>query len=175
MFSTQCESTILSGSSDDIMILDTHNNLPHYAPLFRGVDPAPLFTWLRNCREVGGDTRVEFAGDKLFVRVLRRDTGARESFKWETHREYVDLQYILGGGEVIEWAPAEKLSADAAYDVAADLQFYAPAAADALLAMRDGLFVFLFPGDGHKPLVSDGHNRQIHKIVAKIHKSLLVV
>ena len=167
MFSIRCESTILSGSSDDFMILDTHDNLAQYTPLFRGLDPTPLFAWLRNCRDVGCGTKVEFAGNKLFAKALRLDTRARDACKWESHREYVDLQYILGGGEVIEWAPAEKLSADAAYDVAADLQFYAPAAADALLAMRDGLFVFLFPGDGH--------NRQIHKIVAKIHKSLLVV
>ena len=157
------------------MILDTHDNLTGYAPLFRDVDPAPLFAWLRNGREVGCGTRVEFAGDKLFASVLRRETGSRESFKWEAHREYVDLQYILSGGEVIEWAPVERLSADAGYDVAADLQFYAPAAADALLTMRTGLLVFLFPGDGHKPLVTDGHNGEIHKVVAKIHKSLLVV
>ena len=65
--------------------------------------------------------------------------------------------------------------ADGAYDEKTDFQFYAPAGADALLSMQDGLFTFLFPSDGHKPLVSDGNNRQIHKVVAKIHKSLLLV
>ena len=175
MFSIRCESTILSGSSDDFMILDTHDNLPHYTPLFRGVDPAPLFAWLRNCRDVGCDTKVEFAGNKLFAKALRLDTRARDACKWESHREYVDLQYILGGGEVIEWAPAAKLVADGAYDEKTDFQFYAPAEADALLSMQDGLFAFLFPSDGHKPLVSDGNNRQIHKVITKIHKSLLLV
>ena len=157
------------------MILDTHDNLRHYAPLFQGVDPTPLFDWLLNCRDVESGTKVEFAGDKLFAKALRQDTGARGDFKWETHREYVDLQYILGGGEVIEWAPAAKLSANVAYDEATDFQFYAPAEADALLSMQDGLFTFLFPADGHKPLVSDGVNRQIHKVIAKIHKSLMVI
>jgi|FLOH01.1.fsa_nt_gi biofilm protein TabA len=187
MSSTGCGSTILNGSSKGftrlppvgtflgLMILDTHKNLRHYAPLFRSVDPTPLFDWLENCRDVESGTRVDFAGDKLFAKALRQDTGDRGAFKWETHREYVDLQYILGGGEVIEWAPAAKLSADIAYDEATDFQFYASAEADALLRMQDGLFTFLFPADGHKPLVSDGNNRQIHKVIAKIHKSLLVV
>ena len=175
MFSIRCESTILSGSSDDFMILDTHDNLAQYTPLFRGLDPTPLFAWLRNCRDVGCDTKVEFAGNKLFAKALRLDTRARDACKWESHREYVDLQYILGGGEVIEWAPAAKLVADGAYDEKTDFQFYAPAEADALLSMQDGLFAFLFPSDGHKPLVSDGNNRQIHKVIAKIHKSLLLV
>ena len=157
------------------MILDTHNNLSHYAPLFRGVDPSPLFSWLQTCRDVEPGTKVEFAGDKLFARTLRQDTGARDAFKWETHREYIDLQYILAGGEIIEWAPAAKLAADVAYDEKTDFQFYAPAAADALLTMQDGLFTFLFPSDGHKPLVADGTNRFVHKVIAKIHKSLLVI
>jgi YhcH/YjgK/YiaL family protein len=175
MFSIRCESTILSGSSDDFMILDTHDNLAQYTPLFRGLDPTPLFAWLRNCRDVGCDTKVEFAGNKLFAKALRLDTRARDACKWESHREYVDLQYILGGGEVIEWAPSAKLVADGAYDEKTDFQFYAPAEADALLSMQDGMFAFLFPSDGHKPLVSDGNNRQIHKVVTKIHKSLLLV
>jgi YhcH/YjgK/YiaL family protein len=106
---------------------------------------------------------------------MRLDTGGRNAFKWETHREYIDLQYILGGGEVIEWAPAAKLVADVAYDEKTDFQFYAPAEADALLRMQDGLFTFLFPADGHKPLVADGANSHIHKAIAKIHKSLLVI
>jgi len=157
------------------MILDTHDNLRHYAPLFRDVDPTPLFDWLLNCRDVESGTKVEFAGNRLFAKALRRDTGARDAFRWETHREYVDLQYILGGGEVIEWASAAKLVPNVAYDEKTDLQFHASAEADALLSMQDGLFTFLFPSDGHKPLVSDGNNRQIHKVIAKIHKSLLVL
>lgn len=157
------------------MILDTHDNLHRYAGIFRDVDPQPLFDWLRICRDVPLGEKVEFAGDKLFAKTMRLDTGARDAFKWETHREYIDLQYILGGGEVIEWAPAAKLVADVAYDEKTDFQFYAPAEADALLRMQDGLFTFLFPADGHKPLVADGANRHIHKAIAKIHKSLLVI
>jgi biofilm protein TabA len=157
------------------MILDTHDHLHRYAGLFRGVDPQSLFDWLKTCRDVPLGEKVEFAGDKLFAKTMRLDTGARDAFKWETHREYIDLQYILGGGEVIEWAPAAKLVADVAYDEKTDFQFYAPAEADALLRMQDGLFTFLFPADGHKPLVADGANRHIHKAIAKIHKSLLVI
>jgi YhcH/YjgK/YiaL family protein len=157
------------------MILDTHDNLLHYAGLFRDVDPQPLFQWLQTCRDVPLGEKIEFAGDKLFAKTMRLDTGAREAFKWETHREYIDLQYIVGGGEVIEWAPAAKLVPDGAYDPKTDFQFYAPAAADALLPMTDGLFVFLFPADGHKPLVANGADRHVHKIIAKIHRSLLVI
>ena len=157
------------------MILDTHDNLSHYAGLFRDVDPKPLFEWLNTCRDVPPGQKIDFAGDKLFVKTLRQDTSGRDAFKWETHREYIDLQYIVGGGEIIEWAPASKLTADGAYDERTDFQFYAPAAADELLAVTDGLFVFLFPQDGHKPLVGNGVDPFVHKVIAKIHRSLLVI
>lgn len=157
------------------MILDTHDSLSRYSSIFTGVDPGQLFEWLENCRDIEAGAKEEFAGDKLFAKVLRLDTGSRDAFQWETHREYVDLQYILGGGEIIEWAPAAKLVADVSYDAATDLQFYAPAPADASLAMVDGLFVFLFPSDAHKPLVSNGSDRHVHKVIAKIHRSLLVI
>lgn len=157
------------------MILDTRDNLPRYADIFRDVDPKSLFEWLKTCRDVAPGEKVEFLGDKLFAKTLRQDTGARDAFKWESHREYVDLQYILGGGEIVEWASAAKLVADGAYDEKTDFQFYAAADADARLAMQDGLFTFLFPSDGHKPLVADGAHRYVHKVIAKIHKSLLVL
>ncbi len=157
------------------MILDTHDNLHLYGGLFRDVDPSALFTWLKSCRDVPSGTKVEFAGDKLFARALRQDTGSRDAFRWETHREYIDLQFILGGGEIIEWAPAAKLVADVDYDAATDFQFYAAAEADVLLPMGDGLFVFLFPQDGHKPLVTNSTDSHVQKVIAKIHKSLLVI
>jgi biofilm protein TabA len=157
------------------MILDTHDNLYRYAGIFRDVDPQPLFEWLKSCRDIPPGQKVDFVGDKLFAKTLREDTGRGEGLKWEAHREYIDLQYIVGGGEVIEWVPAAKLTVEVAYDEKTDCQFYAPTAADALLMMQDGLFTFLFPADGHKPLVADGLNHHVHKVVAKIHKSLVVI
>lgn len=157
------------------MILDTHDRLPSHAPLFRGVEPARLFDWLRACGDAEPGTKVEFDGDRLFARVLRQDTGSRDAFRWETHREYVDLQYIVEGGEIIEWAPAGVLTPDGDYNAATDFQFYAPVPAPVSLAMTPGLFVFLFPSDAHKPLVSNGRDAFVKKAIAKIHRSLLVL
>lgn len=157
------------------MILDTHNNLSRYASLFRGVEPEGVFTWLKTCKDLPPDTRREFAGDKLFATTLRSDTVKGEAARWETHREYVDLQYLIGGGEVIEWAPASKLSADGDYDGVNDVQFYEAAPANVALPMVEGLFVFFFPADAHRPMISNGSDCYVHKVVVKIHKSLLVL
>ncbi|MBU3666846.1 MAG: DUF386 domain-containing protein [Chthoniobacterales bacterium] len=157
------------------MILGTHDDLKRHGELFRGADSTPLFDWLATCRDAAPDTKVEFLGDKMFARVLREDTAPRDACRWETHREYVDLQYGLGGGEIIDWAPAAKLNPAGPHDETKDVQFYGSSTQDLAVPMGDGLFVFLFPTDAHRPLVSDGRNRQIHKVVVKIHRSLLVI
>lgn len=155
------------------MILDTHDNLGRYASLFRGCDAGGVFAWLRACSDLPPDTRHEFFGDKLFATILRLETVEREAARWETHREYVDLQYIIGGGEVIDWAPAAKLSPVGDYDGEKDIQFYGAEQADLTLPMAEGLFVFFLPSDAHRPMIAHGSNRFIHKAVVKIHKSLL--
>jgi biofilm protein TabA len=155
------------------MILDTHDNLPRYASLFRRTGAEGVFSWLRACRDLPPDTRHEFAGNKLFATILRLESVKREAARWETHREYVDLQYIICGGEVIDWTPAAKLAAFGTYDGEKDVQFYTTAPADVALPMVEGLFVLFFPADAHRPMISNGSDRFIHKAVVKIHKSLL--
>ena len=157
------------------MILDTHDYLPRYASLFRGVDAEGVFAWLQACRDLPPDTRHEFARDKLFATILRRETLGRESARWEAHREYVDLQYIISGGEVIDWAPSARLAAVGDYNGEKDVQFYAAAPANVALPMIEGLFAFFFPSDAHRPMISNGSDYFIHKAVVKIHKSLLVL
>lgn len=157
------------------MIIDTHDHLARYGALFRDVDPEGLFSWLKMCRDIPSGQKVEFCGEKLFVKTLRHDTAERGALRWESHREYVDLHYIVGGSEVVEWAPVAKLVPDGSYDAGEDVQFYGEAAADMAPLMVDGLFAFLFPEDGHKPLVANGKDRFVQKAVAKIHRSLLLI
>jgi biofilm protein TabA len=157
------------------MLLDTHDNLPRYASLFCGVDPSELFRWLRDCETIDPGTEVDFLGDKLFVRMLRPATCSRENMRWETHREYVDLQYIVGGGELIEWAPVSQLATSGGYDPVKDVQFYAEYEPSQTLVMPPGLFVFFTSTDAHKPQVADGTNSFVHKAVVKIHRSLFAI
>lgn len=157
------------------MILDTHDNLERYTSLFLGVDPSDLFLWLHNCQRLNPGTKVDFLGDKLFVRMLRPETVSRENMRWETHREYVDLQYIVGGGELIEWTSVRQLAVSGEYDPVKDVQFYAEYDPLLKLVMAPGLFVFFTPTDAHKPQVADETNSFVHKAVVKIHRSLLAL
>lgn len=158
------------------MILDTSDNLQRYKAIFHGFDPSALFDWLAGtCRETEPGEKVSFCGDLVFAKSHLFDTVPSGQAQWESHREYADLQYILSGGEIIEWAPASDLLPRGSYDKAADVQFYEPGAARVFLPLKDGMFVFLSPRDAHKPVVSDGRNASVRKIVVKIHCSVMVI
>lgn len=157
------------------MILDTHQNLHSYASIFCDVDCATVFRWLEKCESYQPDTKVDFHGDKLFARILRPTTVPSAESRWENHREYVDLQYVVGGGEIIEWSPASDLVSVGAYDADRDVQFYQETSPTQRLVMNNGLLVFFFPDDAHKPQVADGIHSHVHKAVVKIHRSLLLL
>jgi len=156
------------------MIFDTHDNLRHYAAHFRDFDPVPLFDWLAEGAQAEPGVNVEFFGDKVFAKVLAYDTVTSEAVRWESHREYIDLQYGLSGGETIEWAATQELMSEGVYDTENDVQFYSPSPAKIFLPLHGNTFTFLFPSDGHKPMISDGKNVSIRKAVVKIHRTLMI-
>lgn len=157
------------------MILDARDNLRQYRSLFRGADPDPLFEWLLGPSEFVPGSSLAFAADRLLAKVLDLETGPAQGFRWETHRDHVDLQFILGGGEIIAWSPRATLLELGVYDASSDVQFYSDAPPVAQLSMRPGLFAFFSPTDAHKPCVSDGTHGRVLKVVVKIPRALVAL
>ena len=63
--------------------------------------------------------RYEIDGADLFVLIQHYDPKLREKARWEAHRKYIDVQYVLSGSELFGYAPLERLSS-VAYDEAKD-------------------------------------------------------
>ena len=79
----------------------------------------------------------------------------REAARWETHRKYIDLQYLIEG--------------DAEYDAEKDVSHPVPKAGANVseIALETGSFAFLEPRDAHRPSVklhSDASKKLIFKI-----------
>lgn len=118
---------------------------------------------------------TELRGDKLFVNVHTYPTKTDEDCRFEGHRNMIDLQYIIQGGELIDWHLKEDLLTDGPYDVEKDFQFYkCPAKLSGTrISLKEGHFAIFFPEDGHRPQINDGQNDSVLKAVVKIHRELL--
>lgn len=127
--------------------------------------------WLKeNTEKPDGEYEIE--GRDVFAIVQTVQTQPRESCIFEAHLNYIDLQYCISGGELIEWASVSTLTPKGEFLTEKDYGHYLAPEKATSLVMTPGTFGVFFPADAHMPKVSDGVNAQTKKVVVKIKTSL---
>ncbi len=93
----------------------------------------------------------------------------KESFKYEAHRKYIDVQVVLSGKELIKVAPLSEVREPIKpYNPKKDIEFHASAVSSRSLLADPGHWVILFPSDAHAPCISFDAPSDIRKVVVKI-------
>ena len=131
----------------------------------------PALDFLRQVRGADlPDGRIEIAGDSVFALVQWYETVlATDPVVFEAHRQYIDVQYMLAGEEVIAWAPVDRLVVTQPYDPASDAWLGAlPASYATFVRLMAGELAVLYPTDGHAPRVAAGAPAVVRKIVVKV-------
>jgi biofilm protein TabA len=113
------------------------------------------------------DGRHPLDGERLVAMPQRYDTRLPAAAKWESHRRYLDIQYLREGEEAMGWANTSMLQVTEPYDAQRDVAFYK--GTGSLIRVPAGYFAIFFPEDGHMPcLALDDRPRPVRKIVLKI-------
>ena len=94
---------------------------------------------------------IELRGRDLFVRVMRYFPKPAEQNKFETHQVYGDIQVLIQGQEIMQYARTQELKALTKYDIKNDYQFFAVEKNISDLNVQAGEFVVFFPGEAHRP------------------------
>lgn len=109
--------------------------------------------------------RHELDGSRLFAVVVREPGRGRDSARLESHRQYIDIQYVVSGDDVMGWKGTDLCAEpDGAFDTVKDIGFYHDAP-DAWIAVPPGGFALFFPQDAHAPMAGQG---ELHKVVMKV-------
>jgi len=115
------------------------------------------------------DGRVEIDGDRVFALVQRYDTMMTDAPRFESHRKYIDVQFIVSGEEVIGWAPAARMTVTDAYNADKDICFGTVAKGTwTPLHLHAGQLAVLWPEDGHAPKLASSASVPVMKIVVKV-------
>ena len=115
------------------------------------------------------DGRVEIDGERVFALVQRFQTKWVATPKFECHKKYIDIQFILSGEEIIGWAPAELMEITAAYDAGKDISFGTVAKGQwTPVHLQAGQMAVLYPEDGHAPKMALRNPSTVMKIVVKV-------
>lgn len=88
---------------------------------------------------------------------------------YETHHDYIDIQFLISGEEYINSLPLEYLNEIKAYNKAIDAAFYVEACIKPQeLLLGNGYFAILFPQDGHMPQLCVDKPTSVKKVVVKV-------
>ena len=103
------------------------------------------------------------------VMVSAYVTKPRDDGIFESHRKFIDIQYLLKGREIIRWAPVKGLPVKSRYDAKKDIALYKYSGESIPLSIKKGVFAVFFPEDAHNPgLAFRSVSCRVKKIVVKI-------
>ena len=103
-----------------------------------------------------------------FVLIHKYDSKEPDAARFEAHKDYVDIQYVVEGVESIEIAAVTAMTVTEIYDPERDVEFYAEPDAAAKFVLTDGSYAILYPADAHKPGVKVGESVPVKKMVGKV-------
>jgi len=135
------------------MVVDTIANARIYAGLGGRIAKALTLLGKEDFRaqEVG---KHEVEGASLFYLVQSYTTKREDEAAWESHRTYLDVQYVVEGTERFGWAPVSALKVTRPYDAATDAALYA--GSGNFVTAGPGTFLLLWPDDAHMPGIAAG-------------------
>jgi biofilm protein TabA len=148
------------------VIADTLVHSARYAALHPAFGRA--FAWLSSFPPTVADgTHAIGAGCE--ARVMTYLTAGADEKRWESHRRYIDIQYVVRGMERMDVSDIARLRAPTPYNDAEDVMFYGAVADGAhQLFVGAGEFTIFFPTDGHRPSIAVGAPAEVRKIVIKV-------
>ena len=151
------------------MIFDRLEN----ASLYRSISPliAKSLDYLASTDVLALEPgRYDIQGDQAFALVQKYRTKAPAVAVWESHRKFLDIQYIAAGNERMGFATlANSPAVKTPYDADTDVIFYQPG--QSMLEMTAGDFAIFWPQDIHAPGLITGSPEtpgEVTKVVIKI-------
>ena len=112
--------------------------------------------------------RHDIDGNNLYALVSEYLSKNEDSARFEAHKKYIDIQYVISGIEQMAVAPLSmKKEVITPYDETKDIEFMTVSESTSYKATPDRFFLF-FPSDIHRPGVRVNENSQIKKLVLKV-------
>lgn len=151
------------------MIVDNIQNYAKYSHLppriVRAIEyiGSTDFTFVEN-------GQYELDGKNLISIVNRSKTRLPDQAIWESHRKYIDVQFVAGGEEQFGYVPlSEAPRVKTPYSEEKDVIFYEPGTQ--IFPAPAGTFMIFYPEDIHAPGLAVGNppkSSEVVKVVVKV-------
>lgn len=150
------------------MIFDSLKNCKQYYSINGKFEQA--FDFIKKATEenlpVG---KYEIDGKELYASVQEYNTKSITDAKFEGHRNYIDIQYIIYGIERVDVVDISKATLNSEYNEIKDVEFYKDNDKSNNCVIESGEYGIFLPHDIHKPGIAyNGISSSVKKIVVKV-------
>jgi YhcH/YjgK/YiaL family protein len=146
------------------MILDALSAASRYVPLHPGFGRGFEFLTSAALERLPAG-KHEIDGQRLFVLISHDPGRGRQAARLESHRNYIDIQYVVRGVDEMGWKPLAACGrVETPYDPNRDVGFFADQP-ETWINVAAGQFVIFWPEDAHAPLSGQG---DLIKAVVKV-------
>lgn len=152
------------------MIKDNINNCELYFANHKNFEKA--FDFIKKAvKENLPVGKYEIDGKEVYASVQEYNSKLDVDAKNEGHRNYIDVQYVVSGKEIIEVCDINSIQTKTEYNAEKDVEFYFNAENPTTCVLEKGEYAILFPHDIHRPgLAINGKQVPVKKIVVKVRR-----
>lgn len=153
------------------MIFDQLKNAHLYFPLGERIAKALQYLSQTDFTNIEPGT-YEIDGENIFAIVQLYNTRPSSSAKWEAHKKYIDIQYIVSGKEKIGFTDSKKVIVLQEYHAGNDVSLHK--GEGNFLTASEGQFAIFFPTDIHMPQLAINIPHEVKKVVVKVKTDFVV-
>lgn len=147
------------------MVIDKLSNSGLYNNLSEGIEKAFSYLQSTSFNETMPG-KYEIDGDNIFAMVAEYQTKDQSEGKPESHKKYIDVQYVVKGCELIGYAPLGNQEIIDKYNEDNDIIFYK--AECSFIKLDEEMFAIFFPDDVHLPGIRVNEKSFVKKVVIKV-------
>jgi len=125
------------------------------------------FEWIKNNNLKNmPEGRYEIS-DKIYANLQSYMT--KDNAPYEAHKDYIDIQYMVTGEELSGVTDYSNCSVEEKYDKEKDIEFLKINKEEEFYKIAEGEFFVFFPHDAHKPALKVNENKNVKKVIIKVH------
>ncbi|MDD3665852.1 MAG: YhcH/YjgK/YiaL family protein [Bacteroidales bacterium] len=147
------------------MITDIINNAAIYSKLRPGIRKALIYVVQTDLAKLPpGQYTLDDSG--LTAIISEYQTHEYMHDRWEAHRKFIDVQFLIKGAENMGYTFNPPKSTTIPYNEGKDIVFYN---ADGFqFPFTENCFAVFYPGELHQPGICNGNPLPVKKIVIKV-------
>ena len=150
------------------MIFDVLENCEFYYGLHKNFEKAFEFIKKAEAENLPAG-RYDFGGEDIFAHIQEYDSKDPEKYKFEGHRKYIDIQYVMSGIEEIDVLNIKNAQLGEGYIPEREVEFFCGGEKIGKYVLGKGEYGIFYPTDLHKPgLMHKGKSLPVKKVLVKV-------